>query len=87
MIDWSPVPSRAIGAFGVQFVLERLCDAPLPVTNPAVQCSIGPNLDATASHRVGSAAYATAGKRYFRASVRVSGGRSLELFTQAVLSH
>ncbi len=86
-IGWGPVPTQATGAFAVQYVLERLCDPPLPVADPAAQCSIGPNLDATASHRVGSAAYATAGKRYYRATVRVTGARNLELFTQAVLSH
>lgn len=85
-LSWAGVASQTLDGFNVQYLVERLCDPPLPVTNPITQCSIGPADDITASHQVGAAAYTALGKRYFRITVRVTGRRNLEMFTQALVS-
>jgi len=75
-----------VGAFQVQYLIDRLCDAPLPVTDSAVQCSIAPTVGQASSHKVGAPLYLPKAPVYFRVTARVVGPRSGESFIQAVVS-
>jgi type IV pilus assembly protein PilX len=87
-VDWSAVASTQVGNFQVQYLIERLCDGPLPVldTNAARQCAGAPTGGASASQRAGAPAYARKSPAYYRVTVRIAGPKSSESYVQAVLS-
>jgi len=84
--DWSGAAIRQVGAFRVQYLIDRLCDAPLPVADSAVQCSIAPTVGHSTSHKVGAPLFIPNAPVYFRVTARVVGPRNSESFIQAVVS-
>lgn len=84
-IDWTPVPATSVNAFRVQYVIERLCQGPTPVTSPITQCLTNQNQQ-DGSRRVGSPSYSGGTAVYYRVTVRVKGPRNSESFVQSLLS-
>jgi type IV pilus assembly protein PilX len=85
-LDWSTVAARQVGNFQVKYVIDRLCDAPLPVTDTSSQCSTAPSVGDSTSHKVGAPLYVPKPPVYYRFTARVTGPKSTESYVQAVVS-
>ncbi len=85
-VSWTGVPETVVGNFKVQYLIDRLCDAPLPVTDAAVQCSTAPAASESTSFRVGAPLYVPKTPVFYRMTARVVGPKSSESFIQAVVS-
>jgi type IV pilus assembly protein PilX len=86
-VDWTLVPSTVVdGSYSVQYVIDRLCDGPAPVTNVAGQCMR--TTDQTAgSKKAGAIAFTSATQVYYRATVRVVGPRDTVRLVQTIFAH
>jgi Tfp pilus assembly protein PilX len=85
IIDWTTVQANPVSTFRVQYVLERLCQGPTPVTNVVSQC-LTTESSQEGSKKVGSPSYAGATAVYYRVTVRVQGPRNAESYVQSLLS-
>jgi Tfp pilus assembly protein PilX len=85
VIDWSAAPERVVNAFKVQYVVERMCQGPLPVTSVKTQCLTAQDQTA-GSKKVGSPSYSGSTAVFYRVTVRVKGPRNSESFVQSLLS-
>jgi Tfp pilus assembly protein PilX len=85
-VDWTSVPITQVGNFKVQYLIDRLCDAPLPVTDNTAHCSVAPAASEATSHRVGAPLYVPKAPVYYRVTARVVGPKSSESYVQAVVS-
>lgn len=85
--DWSTVPSALVNtSYTTQYVIDRLCIGPLPVTDPTVGCFVGQGIGAGGSRKVGDTSFASAPQVYYRVTVRVSGPRNTVSFAQAIVA-
>ena len=84
-IDWSPVPQTTVNAFKVQYVVERMCQGPLPVASLTTQCLTAQGQQG-GSKKAGSPSYTGKPAVYYRVTVRVKGPRNSESFVQSLLS-
>ena len=87
-IDWERVPRTPITTapnYTYQYVLERLCQGALPVTDTANQC-LTDEQPTTGSKKIGSEAFTTAGVTIYRVTVRTLGPKNAESYTQALFS-
>jgi type IV pilus assembly protein PilX len=84
--DWSTVAATQAGNYQVKYLIDRLCDAPLPVTSTSTQCSIAPTAGDSTSHKVGAPLYVPKAPVYYRITARVTGPKSTESYVQAVVS-
>jgi Tfp pilus assembly protein PilX len=76
VVDWTAVPSTTVdSSYAVQYVIDRLCDGPTPVTDLAGKCM---NLTATSvgSKKAGAVSFTSANQIYYRVTVRVVGPRN-----------
>jgi type IV pilus assembly protein PilX len=76
VIDWTAVPSTTLdSSYAVQYVIDRLCDGPTPVTDVANKCM---NLAGTSagSKKAGAVSFTSASQVYYRVLVRVTGPRN-----------
>jgi type IV pilus assembly protein PilX len=81
---WSQIPSESIGNHAVQWVVERLCQGPMPVTDVVGQCQVSQSED-VGSYRGGWGTPVQSDPiKYFRVTVRVSGPRGTEQFVQTL---
>lgn len=83
-LDWSRQPLIDMHGYEVRWVVERLCDS-TPVTDARAQCATAAGAG-QGSHRAGAEQYEAAAAIYYRVTVRVTGPRQLETFTQALFS-
>jgi type IV pilus assembly protein PilX len=83
--DWSAVQSQSVGTLRLQWVVDRLCVPPLPVTNPIAQCQVN-SLATTGSNKVGSPDYKSTTTYFYRVTVRARGPKNAESFVQSVVS-
>lgn len=83
-VTWANVPTTAVNGYQVQWVVERMCDAAVPV-DPTTNCM---NLQSMqqGSQRAGSPSYSAAPSIYFRLTARVTGPRDTESFVQSAVS-
>jgi len=82
-INWQQAPSIDVQNYKVQYVVERLCVGPIPITNLNSQCSVG-TTSIHSSYKVNSSVYAS-GSIFYRVSVRVTGPKNTLTFVQAIL--
>lgn len=76
VIDWTAVPSTALDAsYAVQYVIDRLCDGPTPVTDVANKC-MNQSGTSAGSKRAGAVSFTSASQIYYRVMVRVVGPRN-----------
>lgn len=82
--DWSTVPSTTVDAsYSVQYVIDRLCDGPAPVTDVSAKCMRTTGSSA-GSKKAGSVSFTSATQVYYRATVRVVGPRNSTSIVQAI---
>jgi Tfp pilus assembly protein PilX len=82
VIDWTAVPSTTVdSSYAVQYVVDRLCDGPTPVTDVATKCM---NLTGTSvgSKKAGAVSFTSASQVYYRVTVRVVGPRNSQSIVQ-----
>jgi len=76
VINWSAVPNSTVdSSYAVQYVIDRLCDGPTPVTDIATKCM---NVTGTSvgSKKAGAVSFTPANQVYYRVTVRVVGPRN-----------
>jgi len=85
-IDWTLVPSTVVdGSYAVQYVIDRQCDGPAPVTDVAGQCMR--TADQTAgSKKAGAIVFTSATQVYYRATIRVVGPRDTVRLVQTIFA-
>jgi len=85
-VNWTLVPSTVVdGSYSVQFVIDRLCDGPAPVTDVAGKCMR--TSDQTAgSKKAGAIVFTSATQVYYRATVRVVGPRETVRLVQTIFA-
>lgn len=83
-IDWTLVPSTTVdSSYAVQYVIDRLCDGPTPVTDIATNC-MRTTETSVGSKKSGAVSFTSANQVYYRATVRVVGPRSTVSVVQAL---
>jgi type IV pilus assembly protein PilX len=86
-IDWSAMPSTAVGPYTVRRVVERLCEGPLPLADPARQCvvaAVPSGLETSGKACSEGIDTSLAGKQY-RVTVSVTGPRNTLVFVQGAV--
>jgi type IV pilus assembly protein PilX len=86
VIDWTAVPSTTLdSSYAVQYVIDRLCDGPTPVTDIAAKCM---NLAGTSvgSKKAGAVSFTSANQVYYRVLVRVTGPRNAVSIVQVTFA-
>lgn len=86
-IDWTIVPADAVDVnYSVQYVIDRLCKGPTPVTDVAANCYAAP-LVGGGTKKSGGIVFSSTQEIYYRATVRVVGPRNTVSFVQTVFKH
>ena len=84
LINWSLVTTATLNqSYSVQYVVDRLCDGPTPVTDIASKC-MNNTSQAVGSKRAGSITFSSANQVYYRATVRVTGPRNTTSLVQVI---
>lgn len=88
VINWTVVPKAVTtvdSSYAVQYVIDRLCDGPSPVTDVTAKCMH--TTDSTVgSKKAGSVSFTSANQVYYRVTVRVVGPRNTISLVQALYS-
>jgi Tfp pilus assembly protein PilX len=83
-VDWSAAPQLAVsGGYQASYVVERLCNGALPVTDPAVQCFLK-RLPAGGSAKAGVEQMDSPAVVQYRMTVYVQGPKGTQTFVQAM---
>ena len=83
-IDWTLVPSTTVdSSYAVQYVIDRLCDGPAPVTDITAKC-MRTTQSSVGSKKAGAVSFTSANQVYYRATVRVVGPRNTVGMVQAL---
>ncbi len=97
-IDWANVPCRdnagtaiacnavAAGADRIQYVIDRLCQGSLPVTDKDANC-VQDQSTGGGSKRAGVPVFAGTGMVYYRITARVEGARGTTTLAQAIVGY
>jgi Tfp pilus assembly protein PilX len=85
-VNWALVPSTVVdGSYAVQYVIDRQCDGPAPVTDVAGKCMR--TADQTAgSKKAGAIAFTSSTLVYYRATIRVVGPRDTVRLVQTIFA-
>lgn len=85
-INWSNVPSTTVNTdYNVQYVIDRLCQGPAPVTDITGKCYADQQMG-VGSKKAGAAVFTSTQAVYYRVTVRVAGPRNTISMVQALLS-
>jgi Tfp pilus assembly protein PilX len=82
-VNWSSVPTMAVGNYTVQHVVDRLCQV-TPVTDPTGTCMVRDS-ESAGSNKAGSLAYKNPASVYYRITVKVVGPKSTASYVQALV--
>lgn len=88
-IDWSQLPiatTTAGGSVRVQYVIDRLCRGPTPVTDLLASCFADAGVGGSGSQKAGAAIFTATPTVYYRLTARVTGPRNTVSMVQAILS-
>lgn len=84
VINWNTVPSTTVdSSYAVQYVIDRLCDGPTPVTDITTKC-MHTTGSSVGSKKAGAVSFTSAQQVYYRATVRVVGPRNTVSMVQAL---
>lgn len=84
VIDWANVPATTVdSSYTVQYVIDRLCEGALPVTDVAEQC-MNTMQKTVSSNAAGHSKFSSADLVYYRVTVRVAGPRNTVSFVQSI---
>lgn len=87
VINWSTVPSTSINTdYSVQYVIDRLCQGPAPVTDIAGKCYADQQTGGVGSKKSGAVVFSSTQAVYYRVTVRVTGPRNTVSMAQAILA-
>jgi type IV pilus assembly protein PilX len=82
-VDWSTLPSDAVGSYTVGYAIERLCNGPtLPVAEPLRFCVVSNQLPAESSTKSGAPDLGAAIAKQYRVTVRVTGPHDTLVYVQ-----
>lgn len=85
-IDWNDVPVAATSSgYSVQYVMDRLCQGPPPVTDIEGKCFADPGAGG-GTKKAGGVVFSGNTIVYYRVTMRVSGPRNTVSMMQAILS-
>ena len=86
-ISWAcnDVPAAPRG-YAIRYVIDRQCDAPIPVTDTLEQCSTDTPM-AGGSKKGGGTVFSTAGTIFYRVTVQVTGPRNTQSHVQVFLGY
>lgn len=85
-VNWTSLSRSSLGNYQVQWVVERLCNAPLPVTDVFGQCQVSQTQQSGSNRGGWGVAIQNDPVKYFRVTVRITGPKSTEQFIQALVS-
>ncbi|HET7832104.1 MAG TPA: hypothetical protein VFK88_03980 [Gallionella sp.] len=88
VIAWASVPATTVNRdYQVKYVIDRLCNGPVPVADIAGNCyaSAG-SVAGGGTKRAGGIVFSGAQEVYYRVTVRVEGPRNTTSMVQALLS-
>lgn len=88
MINWGSVPSTTTvnSSYSVQYVIDRLCKGPAPVTDIAGKCFVS-GASGGGTSKVGGIVFTgTSQTVYYRITSRVTGPHSTVSYAQAIVS-
>lgn len=84
-IDWTAVPSTTIdSSYKVQYVIDRLCDGPTPVTDVSGKC-MRTSQSSVGSKKAGAVSFTSASQVYYRTTIRVVGPRNTSSIVQTII--
>lgn len=82
---WADAPAQEVGAFDVRYVVERLCEGALPVTDAQAQCLVRKGTD-EGSAKAGVEVIESPASVQYRISVQVTGVKNTATVVQ-VMAH
>lgn len=83
-INWATVPSTTVsGSYAVQYVIERLCKGPTPVTDIVGNCYASAQVGG-GSKKSGAVVFSSAQQVYYRITVRAVGPRNTVSIVQVI---
>lgn len=86
VISWEDVPASAVDAsYNVKYVIDRLCNGPVPVTDIAGNC-YADALVSGGTKKSGGIVFSGSQAVYYRVTVRVEGPRNTVSMVQVILS-
>lgn len=86
-INWTAVPSTTVdGSYAVQYVIDRLCKGPIPVTDIAGSCYASEKVGG-GTKKSGGIIFSSTQQVYYRATVRVVGPRNTVSIVQSVFKY
>jgi hypothetical protein len=80
---WEAAPITTVGAFELRYIVERLCEGPLPITDPQRQCVVR-QADDEGSAKAGVEALEAPSALQFRISAQVTGNKGTKTVVQAL---
>lgn len=87
-INWSSVPTNTCGTttdYKVQYVIDRLCEGPTPVTDLQKNCLSDPPTGG-GSKKANTVVFSGVTAVYYRATIRVTGPRGSSSYVQVIIS-
>lgn len=86
VIVWSAVPSTTVNSdYNVKYVIDRLCNGPVPVTDISGKC-YADAITGAGTKKAGGIVFSGTQAVYYRVTVRVEGPRNTTIMVQAILS-
>jgi len=83
-INWTLVPSFTVdSSYAVQYVIDRLCDGPAPVTDVTAKCMNAAGTS-VGSKKAGAVSFSSAQQVFYRSTVRVVGPRNTVSIVQTL---
>lgn len=84
VVNWTTVPTTTVdGSYAVQYVIDRLCDGPVPVTDITAKC-MGTSEATVGSKKAGAVSFTSSTQVYYRLTVRVVGPRNTVSIVQTL---
>lgn len=83
--QWAQAAVLQAGSYEVRYLVERLCQGPLPVTNAPAQCFVR-QLPSEGSAKVGAEKLQAVPSLQYRISVQVQGVKNTQTLVQAMVN-
>lgn len=83
--QWAQAAVVQAGSYEVRYIVERLCQGPLPVTNAPAQCFVR-QLPSEGSAKVGAEKLQAVPSLQYRISVQVQGVKNTQSLVQAMVN-
>jgi hypothetical protein len=83
-VSWSSAPEVVVGPYSVRYVVDRVCQGALPVSDPLRQCLVKqvPQIESATDREKPDPPTA----RQFRITVRVSGPKDTQTWVQSLIT-